>query len=91
MLCIWHYIGLIRIFLSVAIYDKSYEDENDMEDGMIEKDTEEEAGATEKELCCDEVKMHYLSGIDWLIEYGLTSMKPFKDYTRLHWLNTIIS
>ncbi len=23
--------------------------------------------------------------VDWLIDYGLTSMKPFKDYTRLHW------
>ena len=22
----------------------------------------------------------------WLIEYSLTYMKPFKDYTRLHWL-----
>ena len=68
MLCIWHYIGLIRIFLSVAIYDKSYEDENDMEDGMIEKDTEEEAGATEKELCCDEVE-DALFEWDWLIDW----------------------
>ena len=28
---------------------------------------------------------------DWLIEYGLTSMRPSEDYTRLHRLNTIIS
>ena len=33
----------------------------------------------------------WLLEIDWLIEYGLMSMKPSKDYTRLHHLNIIVS
>ena len=37
----------------------------------------------------------YLPVNYWFIEYGITSMKPFKDYTRLHrliipWMYTIV-
>ena len=35
--------------------------------------------------------MILISKTHWLIEYGLTSMKPSEDYTRLHQLNTTIS
>ncbi len=32
----------------------------------------------------DRRRLEHRNLIDWLIEYGLTSMKPSKDYTRLH-------